>query len=370
MTKREEEGPLRPEPPGSAEPPGQAEPPGHAEPPEGAGQLDWFRQRPQRPHPAPADADPVRTVWHLPRFRLGTRRFTGRIDHALVCVTREGTYETFPSPRRPPSVRRYVALYEVDTDPHAFQLNVPLPSLVDSFEFEATAEVSWRVTDPGLFVAGQERDVPGLIARRLLPVLRAAARRHRIDESAAAERAVQREADAAHTIGEEQGLRVSFAVRLRRDAAERSHQARLRTARHELDAAGPEYAAARLRDELAARRRTETLTFYEDHLARGGVAALALHLTHHPDDTALVLAHLSSEQAALVKNQLHLIDQAVQGDQLEGYELEEPHNLMVERMTAILRTASPVDRTPAPERSETPARLPAEKHGKQLGTSP
>ncbi|MFF9311167.1 hypothetical protein ACF1BS_09685 [Streptomyces sp. NPDC014748] len=355
------EGPAHPPEPKAPEAPRRADPPEPAEP------LDWFRQQPQHPLPARPDADPVRTVWQLPRFRLGRRRFTGRIDHALVCVTREGSYETFLPPRRPTSVRRYVALYEVDTDPHAFQLNVPLPSLVDSFEFEATADVSWRVADPELFVASQERDVPGLIARKLLPGLRAVSRRHRIEDSAAAEHAVQHEADAADAIGADQGLRVSFAVRLRRDAAERSHQARLRTARHEAEAAEPEYAASRLRDELEARRKAETLEFYEGHLARGGIAALALHLTAHPEDTQLVLTHLGSEQEALVRNQLHLIDQALEGDQLEGYELEGPHRLMVERMTAILRAASPADQAPPPRRSEASAHLPLEK---QPGTGP
>ncbi|MGW6903891.1 hypothetical protein [Streptomyces sp. NPDC054940] len=313
-----------------------------------AEQLDWFRQQPEDSVAPGIDADPVRTVWHLPRFRLGSRRFTGRLDHALVLVTRKGTYRTFMPPERPTSVRGYVALYEVNTDPHAFQLNVPLPSRVDSFEFEATADITWRVGDPERFVHSQERDVPGLVTRRLLPVMRAAGRGHPIEASAAAEEAVQRAVDAAPQIGAAEGLEVVCSVRLRRDATERSHQNRLRTARHEAEAAEPEHKAAERRDKYAAERTAAKLRFYECHLARGGTAAVALHLAVHPEDTALVLDRLHTEQAELIKNQLHLIDQALDSKRLEDYQLAQPHELVSERMTAILRATGTVDSQPPP----------------------
>ncbi|MGI5427963.1 hypothetical protein [Streptomyces sp. CA-179760] len=287
------------------------------------------------------ETDPVRTVWQLPRFHLGGRRFTGRIDHALVCVTRKGAYETFPPPDRPASMRRYVAVYEVDTDPHAFQLDVPLPSLVDSFEFEVTADVGWRVSHPALFVRSQERDVPGLLTRELLPLMRDAGRRHPIDASAEAERSVQRAVQAATSLGRAQGLHVTCTIRLRRDATERSHQARLRTARHEVEAAQPEHEATRLRDTYEAERRAEQIRFYELTLDKGGTAALALHLAAHPDETRLVLEHLQSGQNRLLDTQVNLINQALDNKQLEGYQLDEPHKLIAERMKVILRTTDP-----------------------------
>ncbi|MHC3473689.1 SPFH domain-containing protein [Streptomyces sp. 7R007] len=312
-------------------------------------QLDWFRQQPDYPVPPHRDADPVRTVWQLPRLRLGSRRFTGRLDHALVLVTKQGTYRTFMPPKRPTSVWGYVALYEVNTDPHAFQLNVPLPSRVDSFEFEATADITWRVVDPALFVESQERDVPALITRRLLRVMRAAGRGHPIEASAEAEKAVQRAVDAAPPLGAAEGVEVSCSVRLRRDAAERSHQDRLRSARYEAEAAEPEHKAASLREEYAAQRTAKKVRFYECQLARGGTAAVALHLAVHPEDTALVLDRLHTDQAQLVQAQLHLIDQALDNKRLEAYQLDEPYQLIADRMTAILRaTGTPTGAEPPP----------------------
>jgi hypothetical protein len=306
-------------------------------------QLDWFQQQPLHATGPHTDPDPVRTVWQLPRFHLGGRRFTGRIDHALVCVTRKGAYETFLPPDRPASVRRFVAVYEVSTDPHAFQLNVPLPSEVDSFEFEVTADVSWRVAHPALFVRSQERDVPGLLTREILPLMREAGRSHPIDASAEAERAVQRVVREATWLGQAQGLGVTCSIRLRRDATERSHQARLRTARHEVEAAKPEHAAALLRETYEAERRAEQIRFYELTLTRGGTAALALHLAAHPDETQLVLEHLQSDQNRLLDTQVSLINQALESKRLEDYHLDKPHELIAERMKAILRTTDPQD---------------------------
>lgn len=303
---------------------------------------DWFRQSAHTLHSVRAK-DPVRTVWQLPRLRLGSRRYTGRIDHALVCVTRKGSYDTFLPPARPASVRRYVAVYEVSTDPHTFQLEAALPSDVDSHEFEVIADITWRVVEPALFVQSQERDVPGLLTRALLPVMRAAGRSYPIAASADAEQAVQRAVNTATPIGAAEGLHVTCVVRLRRDVVERSHQERLRTARHEVEAARPEHQAAILRQQHEAQLTAERIAFYEGCLARGDTAALALHLTRHPDDTQHVLEHLRTERAALTEAQLHLIDQVLGHEEhkgLEDYQLEEPHRLMAERMTAILKASA------------------------------
>ncbi|GAA2890109.1 hypothetical protein [Streptomyces mexicanus] len=315
--------------------------------------LDWFQQQPLPLAVPHTDADPVRTVWQLPRFHLGGRRFTGRIDHALVCVTRKGAYEIFPPPDRPTSVRRYAAVYEVNTDPHAFQLTVPLPSAVDSFEFEATADIGWRVTDAARFVRSQERDVPGLLTRKLLPLMRAASRGHAIEASAEAEQAVQKRVNDASWLGHDQGLQVTCSLRLRRDAAERLHQARLRTARHEAEAVEPEHEATLRRERYAAERRAERIRFYELTLAKGGTAALALHLAAHPDETRLVLEHLQAGQTRLLDTQVALINQALEEKHLEEYQLEEPRRLVAERMTAILQTTDPS--TPPGIGEESPA---------------
>lgn len=312
--------------------------------------TDWPEEETLSLPPTPFP-DPVLRVRQLPRFRLGGRRFMGRIDHTLVFVTRKGSYETFPPPARPTTVRRYVALYEVDTNPHSFLLRAHLPSQADSVEFEAVAEITWRVTDPARFVVSQERDVPGLLARELVPLMRAASRRHAITErSSRAEQAVQQALDAA-PIGDNQGLRATVTVRLRLDAAERTHQERLRTARHESEAAPPEHALSVQRLRQEALIKAQKIKFYEDCLARGDTAALALHLSEHPDDTRLVLQHLGEENKKLLETQRHLIDRVLDKEGLESYQLAEPRQLTAQWMTTVLKAGT----TPEDETPETPA---------------
>jgi hypothetical protein len=305
---------------------------------------DWLEEDPP---PAASRPDPVLKVWQLPRLRLGGRRFTGRIDNALVFVTRKGSYETFLPPARPTTVRRYVALYVVNTDPHSFRLREHLPSDVDSFEFDLVADITWRVTDPARFVASRERDVPGLLTRELVPLMRAASRGHGIEESSRAEQAVQRALNEAAPIGANQGLRVTVTVRLRRDVTERGHQERLRLARHEAEAALPEHAVSVQRLRHEARIRSEKIKFYEDCLARGDTAALALHLAEHPEDTGLVLGRLGEERKELFATQRHLIDLVLDKDGLESYQMEEPRQLTAQWMTTVLKSgAAPEDETP------------------------
>ncbi|MEU6679172.1 hypothetical protein [Streptomyces sp. NPDC046925] len=322
---------------------------------------NWLQQRPESPTTYSQRPDPVITVWQLPRISLGGRRYTGRIDHTLVLVTRKGEYETFPPPARPTSLRRYVALYEVNTDPHSFSVRVPLPSSVDSFEFEAAVDVTWRVADPKCFVISQERDVPALLTRELLRLMRAAGRRHSITASAAAEIDVQQAVERGGGVGGREGLWVDCSVRLRRDASERAHQDRLRTALHEREAATPEHEVAVLRDEQDRQLMAEKIKFYESHLAKGGVGALSLHLAEHREDTKLVLEHLRADQAELVQTQLHLIDQALESQGLEDYQMEEPHRLIAERMTDILKPTSEAPDELPPHYPELPPQPPVEK---------
>ncbi|WP_420035117.1 hypothetical protein ACN2WE_24315 [Streptomyces sp. cg28] len=331
--------------------------------------LDWYRQVPQRLPSPHDDADPVRRVWQLRRLHFSGHRYAGCIDHALVCVTRKGAYETFLPPERPPSVRRYTALYEVDTDPHSFVLAVPVPSDDDSFEFELTADVTWRVIHPGLFVRSQERDVPALITRKLLPLIRGAGRLHPIDASAGAEQAVRRAVDAATELGSAEGLRVTCSLRLRRDADERSHQARLRKARHEEEASVQEHKAVQSRERYQAERRAETIESYESILARGGTAALALHLAAHPDETQLVLELLQADRLKQTDTQVHFIDQALERDRLEDHHLEESNHLVAELLKSLLRTAGPSEQQQPSLPPPTPPAVSPDT-SKSLGTEP
>ncbi|MFC8080072.1 hypothetical protein ACFUN8_31605 [Streptomyces sp. NPDC057307] len=312
--------------------------------------------------------DPVRTVRQLARFEYARQRPRTHVDHALVFVTAQATYAVYTPPHRPrrkdTAGKHYIALYEVDMALHHFSLPLSLPSAVDAFQFEAVADLTWQVLEPDKVINCGLRDVPALLGPRVSQLLRQASRRYPIDAVQDAEEAVQRSVHAAPPLAEDEGLRVSCTVRLRTDQGERSQSERLRIARHEAVAAPPEHRVRmdRLRRDLEAqeyerRIAAEKIAFYEHHLAKGGFAALVIHLVQHPEDTRMVVEHLHTEQNELIANQLHLVDKILSDHGLESHQLETPKNFVVETINRVLTSSSPAPYPEAEARSDSSPEL-------------
>ncbi|MFJ8358718.1 PE-PGRS family protein [Streptomyces sp. NPDC093984] len=277
--------------------------------------------------------DPVLTVRPISRFDYTARRQVGAIDHALVFVTASGSYDVYMPPHRPSrteaATRRYTSVYEVDMGSHPVQLELELPSDDDAFSFGATADLTWRVADPVAFVASGERDVPTRLTRELQQVARPVTRRHPIEESPSAERAVQRAVeDVSFAAGT--GLSVTCVVRLRLDDDAIAHRRRKRALRYESEMLDPEHEyrmrQAQLEHQLEVMRERQSqelvaqkIAFYQYWLQHGGVAAWALHLAAHPGDTRMVVGTLQKDQLGAIRKELELIA----GDTLEDYQKAE-----------------------------------------------
>ncbi|MEU1202294.1 PE-PGRS family protein [Streptomyces sp. NPDC005813] len=277
--------------------------------------------------------DPVLTVRPIARFDYTARRPVTAIDHALVFVTAKGAYDVFVPPHRPSrsdaAARRYTSVYEVDMGSHPVQLELELPSDDDAFSFGATADLTWRVSDPVAYVASGERDVPTRLTRELHRLARPVSRGFAVEDSPSAERAVQ-QAVAAGGFTAGTGLAVTCVVRLRLDDEAIAHRRRQRSLRYESEMLDPEHEfrlrQARLQHELDVLRQqqnhqlvAEKINFYQYHLQHGGVGAWALHLAQHPEDTQLVVGSIQKDQLSIIRTQLELIA----GDSLEDYQKAE-----------------------------------------------
>ncbi|TXC94542.1 PE-PGRS family protein [Streptomyces sp. ISID311] len=326
--------------------------------------------------------DPVLTVRQLSRFGYTARKTATRIDNALVFVKSKGGYDTYLPPRRPSrgeiAAGRYTAVYEVDTGIHQLSLELALPSDNDAFEFAASAAVTWQVADPAAFVASGERDVPSLLTRRLRQLVRPVTRRHPVENSPTAERAVQNALHTGDPLGAAAvGLRVTCDVHLRLDDAAISHHQELRALRYADEQLTPAHALRMREDRLEADRSLEQgrhqhalvmqqqnlvhehallqgaqqielheiekkkIAFYQYHLQQGGVAAWAFHLAQHPEDSRLVMEHLRQDQLILIKSQLEVATEIIKGDVAEEYEMEEPKRLALQTLNAILTQQLP-----------------------------
>ncbi|MGW6023100.1 hypothetical protein [Streptomyces sp. NPDC055099] len=273
--------------------------------------------------------DPVLAVRQLSRYEIPGRRYLGRADCALVVAGSGDSYETYLPPRRPTSLRGRTAVYEVDLGVHPLRLRTRLPSDIDSFEFDTTFDLTWQVTDPERFVVSQERDIPALLNRVLHRLLRPVTRKFTISSSAHAEVAVQQILDASGDHAARQGLRLGGTAQLRRDPEECAQQGRLRAARHNAEAALSEHDVELMRLEQEQQLKARKIEFYRHHLAKGGIAALLLHLAEHAQDTSLVVENLSADEKRTIENQLGLIDRVLPEGTLEKYQLEEPQQLVL-----------------------------------------
>ncbi|WP_405746748.1 PE-PGRS family protein [Streptomyces sp. NBC_01525] len=322
--------------------------------------------------------DPVLTVRQLSRF--DHRRGYSRIDNALVFTTDKGEFEVYLPPHRPTrslfAARRYTAVYEVDMGVHACTVSLLLPSDNDAFDFTAEVELTWQVSRPQQFVAGGERDVPAFLRRRLEQLMYPVSRGFPLDRSADAERAVYQVLARAGDLGEEAGLRTSYAVRLRPDDAAIGHQRELRRIRYSDEQLGLAHDVVmredRLRaerdveqarhdhelvllqgrqDEAARKLEREKVHYYEYHLQHGGVAMWALHLAQHPEDSRMVMESLQRDQLELIRSQSQAALQVLKEGNPEDYQRAGLNKQAVEILEGLLARNVPgiASAPPAPD---------------------
>ncbi|MFB7245444.1 PE-PGRS family protein [Streptomyces populi] len=347
-----------------------------------------FRRQPEWQQDAnrhTALIDPVLTVRPIARFDYTVRRAVTAIDHALVFVTAKGTYDVYTPPHRPSrsdaATRRYTSVYEVDMGSHPVQLALEMPSDDDAFSFGATADLTWRVADPIAYVASGERDVPTRLTRELHQLARPVSRAFSIEDSPAAERAVQRAVEAGG-FAAGIGLSVTCAVRLRLDDEAIAHRRRQRSLRYESDMLDPEHEfrlrLARQQHELEMLRQqqdhhliAEKINFYQYHLQHGGVAAWALHLSQHPEDTKMVVGSIQKDQLSIIRGQL----QAIAGDSMEDFQKAESARSTLRAVDELIQQQTPpaqgaLPAGAAPGQPQTPPQPPYPGQSPYPGPSP
>ncbi|MFI6145439.1 hypothetical protein [Streptomyces sp. NPDC051109] len=276
--------------------------------------------------------DPVLTVRQLGRFgRVPT--VPTRIDHALVCSTARGAYDTYLPPHRPRAARRrYTAVYEVDMGIHPVRTRILLPSSDDAHEFEVTVEIDWQVADPALFVRSGHRDVPRLLLGTLERAARPVTRQFPISASDAAESAVLSAVPKRGPLGEDAGLRAEWTVRVRRDALNIEHARRLQDIEHRT-AEDVETKRGQLEVQQYEAKR---IAFYREYLDRGGIDAWAMHLAQHPEDSKEAMTALTEDHRSQLTAQLDLVKAVLDKGGAEPFELEAIRRLSISAAHGIL----------------------------------
>ena len=369
--------------------------------------------------------DPVVTIQELSRLKPLR---SARIDYALVFTRPTGGFDAYLPPHRPNRTevasRRWTTVYEVDMGLHTGSSSYTLPSDNDAFLFEVTLDWTWQVRDPAAFVASGERDVPALVQRNVDGLIRPLLRRFGIEESRTAEREAQQRMLDISRLTAAQGLAVSCTSQIRRDEAAIAHEQQLRAISYERQKLEPQHQLGLRADELASERalaagrqqhdlawqqqqlghrlevergqqelelqeiQAKKIAFYTYYLERQGPAAMAFHLSRHPEDARLVMENLRADHLRTIQNKLDLALQALGGGPggLEEHQLDEPRKLAAKAIRDILgerlpTAGEPEESTqgavtggdgaaPAPARVPAPTSAPEDRGGaNDLGTA-
>jgi hypothetical protein len=350
-----------------------------------------FRREPdwdQGAHRHSILVDPVVTVRQLSRFDY--RKNYSRIDNALVFTTSKGGYEVYLPPRRPTrseiATKRYSAVYEVDMGVHFCTASLLLPSDNDAFGFTAEVDMTWQVIQPEEFVTSGERDVPALLARQLEEAMRPVGRGFPIDRSSDAEHAVRQAVAAASPLGQKAGLRVSWTVRLRLDDDAIAHQRELRQIRYADEQLRCSHDLAMREERLQAERDTaharhqhelamlqghqeaelraleeDKIRYYQYYLQHGGVAAWAVRLAQHPEDSRLVMENMRQDQLALIRSEMDIALQVLKGEgSLEEHQRAGLNKLAVQVVEEVLTRGLPGPDPAPPAPRSRPWQQPAD----------
>lgn len=281
--------------------------------------------------------DPILAERDLRRFDFVLNRPSLRSGGAVVLISPSGAAASY-SAERPPTrgelvIKNFQKVYEVDTGYHHVTYEHELPSDGDAFQFNAVLDVDWRVVDPTIVVLRGVRDVRRLLEPRLLAVMRAETRRYAIEESAAAERAVQ---DALDAIEPVEGIALTCRVRLSLDTEAIQQHTALRALEHTKVQQIVRHELSRLEALQGDELREQKALFFARLLEGSDDVRWGLQVAHNPADLPLALEGIREDHREGRRNQLRLIEQLMDKGLLEEHMVDEASRLAAETLRAGL----------------------------------
>nr|BEK66615.1 hypothetical protein KPHV_38420 [Kitasatospora purpeofusca] len=293
--------------------------------------------------PPPVDHDPVQAVRTLQRFEFIRNRPPVSADRALVFITASGqtlSYLPNQQPTRGELVsKNFRALYEVETAYRHLTLEHRLPSKGDAFFFHAETDVTWRVLRPALVVERGIRDVRTLLEPKLLALMRQQTRLFRIEQSAAAEAAVQDALTLAQPC-EADGIEVTCAVRLSLDQKAIEQYSALRGVSYAKEYAETEHSLDLLRLQQQQQLTEDRSRFYATMLEGDDIDRWALHLASNPQDIPLALEGIRDDQREAAANQVAIVERMLDAGVLEDHMMEDAARVAVSSLKSRLADAA------------------------------
>jgi len=310
---------------------------------------------------------------------LAQRQYTGRnaepvtANVAHVLVTTRGEHRTVWPHDRTHSVvwqhtrssgvfkGRVRTVYDVDLGIRHLRFDVELPGAKDTFTFRAEAVVEWRVLDPSLVVRSQLRDVRPLIQPVVVEAMRRIARGYGVDESAAAERAINealagealdfnnparlsdaitRTASIGH-VGREYGLWTRTIASVHPDRARQGQSDEIRDLSHQIEAEQLKQKLRLLQERNRQAVVADRMGFYRDAFESGDIDSAVLQVAQNPDELTAVAQVVREQRLMGQRLTVDFVNKLIESRAIEPWQVNDQAKAALEWLrtstNAVLR---------------------------------
>lgn len=279
------------------------------------------------------------TRWGLLRHKPRARAST-----ALVFIRRSGEALCFTADRQPTYGEllwsSIETMYEVDTGRRQTVVSTTLPSFGDAFEFTAEIVLTWQVLRPVEAVRRNIQDLGAKLEPLLSHELRALSRRHRVEDTEAAENELNEHlraraakarqhleigvpidalSEEEHLPGVAYGVHLTAVVRLRTD----QHAIDFATVGRQIDLERETQKLRELQEEHNRELISTRIEHYRGIIELGDLNRFALRLANNPDDVPAVIDAIRAEATTNRAQTIDFVSRLVESGAISAYQIED-----------------------------------------------
>lgn len=279
---------------------------------------------------------------NVPRLTLFQPRPTPEPGIALV-LFREGksVVVLWPDDRLTAGEIRwgnYKKIYKVNIAEQSFIFNSTLPCQGDAFDFHAQVQVTCAVKNPATIVENKVNNAQAVLEPLITDTMRSISRRYDVEDSELAEREI------AQVIESQEygvGLAVKrFVVKLQLEEDARVHIRKLTQYDRDSVLADKEAQLQKQRDAIERERMKTKMEFYGPLIKQGQWQLLAMQLSNRPEDVSIIIQMLNQQRQQEMDHQLKALKIMLEEDVIEGFQLEETGQRVLQRLVDGLGSGS------------------------------
>ncbi|WP_194895399.1 SPFH domain-containing protein [Catenulispora pinisilvae] len=234
-------------------------------------------------------------------------------------------------------------VYDIDLGVRHLPFEVELPGAGDTFSFNVSVVVEWRVLDPSLVVRSQLLDIRPLIQPVITEEMRRIAREYGVDNSAAAETAInerlagealnfndpeQLGAALARTvttghIGREYGLWTRTIASVQPDKSRLAQSDEVRDLRHQIEAERLKQELRMLQEQNNQQVLENRTRFYREAFTSGDIERAVLQVAQNPEELTAVAQVVREQELAGQRLTIDFVNKLLEEGAIERWQVND-----------------------------------------------